>query len=174
MDSRSLRNVLPDILSYRHCVGSLSTGESLSFGWYSQKVAARHRNRVLVGRPSFLLFQPCNNRAPLKPCTKALRAYVMLPLDEYARSHLITNRFRCQLETGGNLADGQIFLRHRGSRQRGVGFRCCLVHRFNRALCRSLACHRYSRVAVIGLGGVGWWEASTTWVPLYTQGSPAR
>src|SRR5262249_47014577 len=112
MDSRSLRNVLPDILSYRHCVGSLSTSESLSFGWYSQKVDAGHRNCVFVGRPSFLLFQPCNNRSPLKARTKTLRAEVMHPLAEHTRSHLIPDCLGGHFETGSYLRDGEIFFPH--------------------------------------------------------------
>src|SRR5215813_5766263 len=124
MDSRSLRNVLPDILSYRHCVGSLSTGESLSFGWYSQKVAARHRNRVLVGRPSFLLFQPCNNRSPLKARTKTLGAHIMHPFAEHPRGHLIPDRLGRHLEADGHLADGEILLR-RGNRSARGGW---LIH----------------------------------------------
>src|SRR5262245_4370942 len=106
MDSRSLRNVLPDILSYRHCVGSLSTSEPRSFGRYSQVVAASHRNCVFVGRPGFFLFQPCNNRSPLKACTKTLGADVMDAFAEHSRGHLITDRLGRHLEADGHLADG--------------------------------------------------------------------
>src|SRR5262245_61741556 len=139
MDSRSLRNVLPDILSYRHCVGSLSTGESLSFGWYSQKVAARHRNRVLVGRPSFLLFEPCNNRSPLKARTKTIGAHIMHPFAEHPRGHLIPDRLEGHFETGGNLGNGEILVRRRNSSTRrgwlvhgGQSTVSCLKHAFAR------------------------------------------
>src|SRR5262249_60313808 len=50
---------------------------------FSQPVPASHRDSVLVGRPSFLLFQPCNNRSPLKARTKTLGAHIMHPFAEH-------------------------------------------------------------------------------------------